>query len=84
LFLHAASKTEFTNNSLKSPKIGKLNFDILIIPQALWINEKYQRSKILCYCPFNTWYDLSKVKKSKSLFEQFWIPNRSIRTSSSR
>jgi len=28
------SKTEFTNNSLKLPKIGKLNIDTLIIPQG--------------------------------------------------
>ena len=29
-----ASKTEFANYSLKFPKIGKLNIDTLIIPQA--------------------------------------------------
>ena len=36
----AGSKTEFTNNSLNSPKIGKLNIDTLIIPQGLSIHEK--------------------------------------------
>ena len=36
----AGSKTEFTNNSLKTPKIGKLNIDTLIIPQGLLIHEK--------------------------------------------
>ena len=34
------SKTEFTNNSLKTPKIGKLNIDTLITPQGLLIHEK--------------------------------------------
>ena len=50
--IYAASKTEFTNNSLKSPKIVKLNIDTLIIPQGLLIHEKNQCSKISCYCPF--------------------------------
>ena len=48
-----ASKTELANNSLKSPKICKLNIDTLIIPQGLLIHEKYHNSKISCYCPFN-------------------------------
>ena len=48
----AGSKTEFTNNSLKSPKIGKLNIDIFIIPQGLLIHEKKPDQKISCYCPF--------------------------------
>ena len=39
------SKTEFTNNSLKSPKIGKLNIDTLIKPQGLLIHEKTQTKK---------------------------------------
>ena len=39
------SKTEFTNNSLKSPKIGKLNIDTLIITQGLLIHEKTQTKK---------------------------------------
>ena len=38
--IYAASKTEFTNNSLKLPKIVKLNIDTLIIPQGLCIHEK--------------------------------------------
>ena len=50
--LDAGSKTEFTNNSLKSPKIGKLNIDTLIIPQGLMIHEKKPDQKISCYCPF--------------------------------
>ena len=41
----AGSKTEFTNNSLNSPKIGKLNIDTLIIPQGLSIHEKTQTKK---------------------------------------
>ena len=48
----AESKTKFANNSLKWPKIGKLNIDTLIIPQGLLIQEKNHRSKISCYCPF--------------------------------
>ena len=48
----AGSKTEFTNNSLNSPKIGKLNIDTLIIPQGLSIHEKNPDQKISCYCPF--------------------------------
>ena len=39
------SKTEFTNNSLNSQKIGKLNIDTLIIPQGLCILEKTQTKK---------------------------------------
>ena len=48
----AGSKTEFTNNSLKTPKIGKLNIDTLITPQGLMILEKNPDQKISCYCPF--------------------------------
>jgi len=48
----AGSKTEFTNNSLNSPKIRKLNIDTLIIPQSQSINEKNPDQKISCYCPF--------------------------------
>ena len=48
----AGSKTEFTNNSLKTPKIGKLNIDTLITPQGLMIHEKNPDQKISCYCPF--------------------------------
>ena len=46
LFFTAPSKTEFANNSWKSPKIGKLNIDTLIIPQGLLIHERktYQKS----------------------------------------
>jgi len=40
------SKTEFANHFLlKSPKIGKLNIDTLIIPQGLLIHEKTQTKK---------------------------------------
>ena len=39
------SKTEFTNNSLNSQKIGKLNIETLIIPQVLSIHEKTQTKK---------------------------------------
>ena len=38
--IYSASKTEFTNNSLKSPKIEKLIIDTLIIPQGLSIHGK--------------------------------------------
>ena len=41
----AGSKTEFTNNSLNSQKIGKLNIDTLIIPQGLSIHKKTQTKK---------------------------------------
>ena len=37
--IYSASKMKFANNSLKSPKLGKLNIDTLIIPQGLSINE---------------------------------------------
>ena len=43
---------EFTNNSLNSPKVEKLNIDTLIIPQGLSIHEKNHDQKISCYCPF--------------------------------
>ena len=33
--IYTASKMEFGNESLKSPKMGKLNIDTLIIPQGL-------------------------------------------------
>ena len=49
---NAESKTEFTNNSINSPKIGKLIIETLIIPQGISIHEKNQSSKISCYCPF--------------------------------
>ena len=48
----AGSKMEFPNNSLKTPKIGKLNIDTYIIPQGLMIHEKNPDKKISCYCPF--------------------------------
>jgi len=48
----AGSKTEFTNNSLNSPKTGKLNIDTLIIPQGLSIHEKNPDQIISYYCPF--------------------------------
>ncbi len=48
----AGSKAEFTNNSLKTPKIGKLNIDTDIIPQGLMIHETNPDQKISCYCPF--------------------------------
>jgi len=36
---------------MKSPKIGKVNIDTLIIPQGLLIHEKIDQ-KISLYCPF--------------------------------
>ena len=39
------SKTGFTNNSLKTPKIGKLNIDTLITPQGLLIHEEKNQTK---------------------------------------
>ena len=38
-------KLEFTNNSLKTSKIGKLNIDPLITPQGLMIHEKKNQTK---------------------------------------
>jgi len=61
--IYAASKKEFTNNSLKSPKILKLNINTLIIPQGLSIHEKNQSSKISCYCPFKG--DVQKTLRGK-------------------
>ena len=43
--INAGSKMEFANNSLKSPKIGKLNIATLIIPQGLLIHEKTRVQK---------------------------------------
>ena len=43
---YAGSKTEFTNNSLKRPKIGKLNIDALIASQGLLIHEKNPDQKM--------------------------------------
>jgi len=40
---NAESKTEFANNPLNLPKIGKLNIETLIIPQGLSLNEKKTR-----------------------------------------
>ena len=51
-YWNVESKTEFTNNSLNSPKIEKMNIDTLIIPQGLSIHEKNPDQKISCYCPF--------------------------------
>jgi len=48
----AGSKTEFTNNSLNSPKIGKLNNDTKIIPQGLLIHEKNPDQKSHTTVPF--------------------------------
>jgi len=53
-YINAGSKTEFTNDSLNSPKIRKLNIDTLIISQGLLIHEeKNKSSKKSCYCPLN-------------------------------
>ena len=52
----AGSKTEFTNNSLNSPKIGKLNIDTKIIPQGLLIHEKTQTKKSHATVPLNWCY----------------------------
>ena len=43
----AGSKTEFTNNSLKTPKIGKLNIDTLITPQGLMIHKKTRPKNLM-------------------------------------
>ena len=65
------SKTEFTNNSLNSQKIGKLNIDTLIVPQGLSIREKKPEFKNLR--PFNQTFVkygmllLPTVEKEKDL-----------------
>ena len=50
---YAASKTEFANNSSKSPKIGKLNIDTLIIPQGLLIHATTQTKKSHATAPLS-------------------------------
>ena len=55
----AGSKTEFTNNSLKTPKIGKLNIDTLITPQGLMIHEKNQTKKSHATVPFRIKYQMT-------------------------
>ena len=55
--LYAASKTEFANNSLKSPKIGKLNIDTLIID--LLIHEKTQTKKSHATVPLSHLFGLA-------------------------
>ena len=57
----AGSKTEFTNNSLKTPKIGKLNIDTLVTPQGLMIHEKTQTKKSHATVPLTA---LSLLKNS--------------------
>ena len=52
----AGSKTEFTNTSLNSQKIGKLNIDTLIIPQGLSIHEKTQTKKSHATVPLSGLY----------------------------
>ena len=47
----AGSRMEFTNNSLKTPKIIKLNIDTLITPQGLMIHEKTQTKKSYATVP---------------------------------
>ena len=64
------SKREFGNNSLKSPKIGKLNINTLIIPQGLWIHEKNQSSKISCYCPFKKYQGIDQSECRVSWLSQ--------------
>ena len=64
----AGSETEFTKNSLNSPKMGKLNIDTLIIPQGISIPEKYPDQKISCYCPFKGVYD-SIHRGDRDIFE---------------
>ena len=68
----AGSKTEFTNNSLKTPKIGKLNIDTLITPQGLMIHEKNPDQKISCYCPFKV--DIT-IYQLKALFKGYGRPS---------
>ena len=71
-YWNAESKTEFTNDSLNSPKIEKLNIDTLIIPQGLSIHEKNQSSKISCYCPFNSLRHFKKILLFFSVFFSFY------------
>ena len=71
MIFDAESKTEFANNSLNSPKFGKLNIDTLIIPQGLLINIKNQSSKISCYCPFKLYewqFLLSLIQSEQVVF----------------
>ena len=58
--IYLASKTEFDNNSLKSPKNRKLNINTLITPQGLLIHENNPDQKISCYCPFKGNVSLGK------------------------
>ena len=51
---------EFTNNSLKTPKIGKLNIDTLITPQGLLIHEKNPDQKSLATVPLRMYWRDSK------------------------
>jgi len=55
----AGSKTDFTNNSQKTPKIGKLNIDTLITPQGLMIHEKIQTKKSHATVPLTTFSNIS-------------------------
>ena len=62
----AGNKMEFTNNSLNSQKIGKLNIDTKIIPQGLLIHEKTQTKKSHATVPLS-------VIKIKVKFIAYWI-----------
>ena len=64
----AGSKTEFTNNSLKTPKIGKLNNDTLITPQGLMIHEKTQTKKSHATVPLRLLYPKRVYKFGVSFF----------------
>ena len=55
----AGSKTEFTNNLLKTPKMGKLKIDTLITPKGLLINEKNQTKKSHATVPLIGLYSLN-------------------------
>jgi len=65
--IYAASKTEFTNNSLKSPKNEKLNIDTLIIPQGQSIHEKTRVQKSHANVPLKQYnIDLNVVALDRS------------------
>jgi len=59
------SKTKFTNNSLKSPKIVKLNIDTLIIPQGLLIREKTHNKKSHATVPLKGQYLILLIHPTK-------------------
>ena len=63
-YINAGSKTEFTNDSLNSPKIRKLNIDTLIISQGLLIHEKTRVQKFHATVPLSAFSTSSKSSRS--------------------